>query len=90
MIHVSWVWVAWVDRAISGRATFSDDMAATTVARATHTTAVTAPLRAARAPGLHGGRYHDGHLRLLGSGVYVLERHYISLERCHELGMMVP
>ena len=51
MIHASWVWVAWVDRAISGRATFSDDMAATTVARATHTTAVTAPLRTARAAG---------------------------------------
>ena len=51
MIHASWVWVAWVDRAISGRATFSDDMAATTVARATHTTAVTAPLRTAPAAG---------------------------------------
>ncbi len=55
MIHASWVWVAWVDQAISGRATFSDDMAATTAARATHTTAVTAPLRAARAAGSFTG-----------------------------------
>ncbi len=65
MIQASWVWVAWVDRAISGRATFSDDMAATTVARATHTTAVTAPLRTAPAAGDFGGRYHGDHLRLL-------------------------
>ena len=51
MIHASSVWVAWVDRAISGRATFSADMAATTAARAMHTTAVTAPLRTPRAAG---------------------------------------
>jgi hypothetical protein len=43
MIQASWVWVACVARAISGRATFSDDIAATTAASARHTTAVTAP-----------------------------------------------
>ena len=42
MIHASCVWVAWVARAMSGRATFRDDIAATTVASARHTTAVTA------------------------------------------------
>src|SRR5579862_3198870 len=45
MIQANWVWVAWVARAISGSATFSDDIAATTVASARHTTAVTAPGR---------------------------------------------
>src|SRR5680860_359090 len=42
MIHVSWVSPAWVLRAISGSATFSDDIAETTAARAMHTTAVIA------------------------------------------------
>src|SRR5579862_8859314 len=45
MIQASCVWVACVARAISGSATFSDDIAATTVASARHTTAVTAPGR---------------------------------------------
>src|SRR5579862_2076637 len=45
MIQASWVWVACVARAISGSATFSDDIAATTAASARHTTAVTAPGR---------------------------------------------
>src|SRR6516165_3233512 len=42
MIHSSWVWVAWVDRARSGSATLSDAMAAVTAPSATQTTAVTA------------------------------------------------
>src|SRR5215472_9575146 len=47
MIHASWVCVACVARAMPGRATFSDDMAATTVASARHTTRVTTPGRRA-------------------------------------------
>ena len=43
MTHASWVWVAWVSRAISGSATFSDAIAATTAASATQTTAVITP-----------------------------------------------
>ncbi len=57
MIHASWVWLAWVARATSGRATFSDDIAATTAASARHTTAVTAPGRRVPAAGdFTGGR----------------------------------
>src|SRR5260370_376086 len=52
MIHASWVWVAWVAWAMPGSATFSDDIAATTAASATHTTAVTAPGRAATVVGI--------------------------------------
>ena len=54
MIQVSWVSPAWVPRAMSGSATFSDDIADTTAARATQTTTVIArwleasPGRAAR------------------------------------------
>ena len=48
MIQASWVCEAWVDRAMEGMATFSDDIAATTAARAMHTTAVTAPWRTVR------------------------------------------
>jgi hypothetical protein len=48
MIHASCVWEAWVDLAMEGMATFSDDIAATTAARAMHTTAVTAPWRTVR------------------------------------------
>ncbi len=40
MIHDSCVWLAWVSRAMSGSATLSDAIAATTVASARHTTAV--------------------------------------------------
>ena len=43
MIQASWVCVACVLRAMSGSATFSDAIADTTVARATQTTARTAP-----------------------------------------------
>ena len=43
MIQDSSVCEAWVDRAIEGMATFSDDIAAITAASAMHTTAVTAP-----------------------------------------------
>jgi len=49
MIQASWVWEAWVARAMPGSATFSDDIAATTAASARHTTAVTAPGRRAAA-----------------------------------------
>ena len=42
MTQVSWLPPAWVVRAMSGSATFSDDMADTTAARAMHTTAVIA------------------------------------------------
>ena len=56
MTQASWVWVAWVARAMSGRATFRDDMAATTAARARQTTAVTAPGRAACAARDRAGR----------------------------------
>jgi len=42
VIHSSWVWVAWVDRARSGSATLSDAMAAVTAPSARQTTAVTA------------------------------------------------
>src|ERR1700742_3685800 len=45
MIHDSCVCEACVERAMSGRATLSEDMAAVTAARARHTTAVTAPWR---------------------------------------------
>ena len=38
--HSNWVWVACVLRAMSGSATLSDDMAATTVAKAMQITAV--------------------------------------------------
>src|SRR5215472_4645388 len=48
MIHSSWVWVAWVSRARSGRATFSDAIAAVTAASARQTTAVTAVLLTGR------------------------------------------
>jgi hypothetical protein len=41
MIHSSWVWVAPVDRARSGSATFSDAIAAATAPSAMQTTAVT-------------------------------------------------
>src|SRR5215467_16150467 len=41
MIHSSWVWVAWVDRARSGSATLSDAMAAVTAPSARQTTVVT-------------------------------------------------
>jgi len=52
MIHSSWVWVAWVDRARSGSATLSDAMAAVTAPSATQTTAVTAVVLTRReAPG---------------------------------------
>src|ERR1035441_8621292 len=34
MIHAIWVWVAWTARAMSGSATFSDDIGATTAASA--------------------------------------------------------
>ena len=49
MIQDSWVCEACVDRAMDGMATFSDDIAATTAARAMQTTAVTAPWRTAGA-----------------------------------------
>jgi len=42
MIQESWVCEPCVARAMSGRATFSEDMAATTAASATQTTAVIA------------------------------------------------
>src|ERR1700742_644980 len=45
MIHDSCVCEACVERAMSGRATLSEDIAAVTAARARHTTAVTAPWR---------------------------------------------
>src|SRR5689334_23239458 len=48
MIHDSWVWLACVSRATSGNATLSDAIADTTVARARHVTARTAPGRKAR------------------------------------------
>jgi hypothetical protein len=48
MIQDSCVCEAWVARAMEGMATFSDDIAAVTAARAMHTTAVTAPWRTAR------------------------------------------
>src|SRR5215469_18565912 len=52
MIHSSWVWVAWVDRARSGSATLSDAMAAVTAPSARQTTAVTAVVLTRReAPG---------------------------------------
>ena len=51
MIQASWVWLAWVARAISGSATFREDIAATTAASARHTTAVTAPPRTGPAAG---------------------------------------
>jgi len=52
MIHSSWVWVAWVDRATSGSATLSDAMAAVTAPSARQTTAVTAVVLTRReAPG---------------------------------------
>jgi len=38
MTQDSWVWVAWVSRAIEGSATFNDATAETTVARASMTT----------------------------------------------------
>jgi hypothetical protein len=57
MIQASWVWLAWVARAMPGSATFSEDIAATTAASARHTTAVVAPGRTARAGGdFTGGR----------------------------------
>ena len=52
MIHVSCVSLAWVDLAMSGNATFSDDIAATTAASAMHTTAVTARWFTSPAAGL--------------------------------------
>jgi hypothetical protein len=61
MIHASWVWVAWVARAMSGRATFSDDIAATTAASARQTTAVTAPERRVAA----GGDFTGGTVTVL-------------------------
>src|SRR3984957_9759807 len=45
MIQDSWVCEACVERAMSGSATFSEDIAATTAASATQTTAVIAPWR---------------------------------------------
>ena len=51
MIQASWVWLACVLRAMSGSATFSDAIAETTAARATQTTAVTAPWPAWRRVG---------------------------------------
>ena len=45
MIQDSRVCDAWVARAISGRATFNDDIAAVTAANARQTTAVTAGCR---------------------------------------------
>jgi len=42
MTQDSWVWVAWVSRAIEGSATFNDATAETTVARASMTTGSTA------------------------------------------------
>jgi len=50
MTQASWVWLAWVAWATDGSATFSDDIAATTVASARQTTAVTAPGRPAAGP----------------------------------------
>ncbi len=81
MIHASWVWVAWVAWAMPGSATFSDDIAATTAASARHTTAVTAPGRAA--PAARGFTGERVALVIVASSVriYDLERHYISLER---------
>jgi hypothetical protein len=48
MIQDSCVCVAWVERAISGIATFNEDIAAVTAASARQTTAVTAPWRTVR------------------------------------------
>ncbi len=48
MTQASWVWEAWVARATPGSATFSEDTAATTAARARQTTAVMTAGRAAR------------------------------------------
>jgi len=45
MIHDSWVYDAWVERAMSGNATLSEDMAAVTPASARQPTTVTAPVR---------------------------------------------
>ena len=50
MIHSSWVCVAPVLRARSGRATFSDAIAAATAPRARQTTAVTAAVLIRRVP----------------------------------------
>ena len=72
MIHVSWVSPAWVLRAMSGSATFNDDIAETTAARAMHTTAVIArwlegrPLGLARSLVFSRGAHL---LRLLRYGV---------------------
>jgi hypothetical protein len=64
MIHSSWVCVAPVLRARSGRATFSDAIAAATAPRARQTTAVTAAVLVLRVPdrdrmpvALHGWSY---------------------------------
>src|SRR5215831_12760250 len=51
MIHSSWVCVAWVLRARSGRATFSDAIAAATAPSARQTTAVTAAVLTGGEPG---------------------------------------
>ena len=51
MIHSSWVWVAWVERARSGSATFSEAIAAATAPSARQTTAVTAAVLTRRVPG---------------------------------------
>jgi hypothetical protein len=74
MIHASWVWLAWVARAMPGSATFSDDIAATTAASARHTTAVTAPERMVPAGGDFTGRGIGAFIsQLLTSEHYDLE-----------------
>ena len=64
MIHASWVWVAWVARAMSGRATFSDDIAATTAASATR--------RPPRSPRRYGARACGPGLRRGGGSLRVI------------------
>ena len=68
MIQASWVELAWVARAIPGSATFSDDIAATTAARARQTTPVTTAGRMLEADSV-GGR---AVVIIIGAAVYLV------------------